>query len=115
MPVNRTYSFTGMLIVAVVMACLWPAPADAESPGDAWNRLMDAAREAYYAGRYGDGVRSAEEALEIARATLGERDERTLTSLNDLALLYQGQGRYGEAEPLLVQVLERRRETLGAN
>ena len=112
---SRTRSITGMLIVTVVMACLWPAPAGAESPADAWNRLMDAAREAYHAGRYGEGVRFAEEALEIVRTTLGERDERTLTTLNDLALLYQGQGRYGEAEPLLVQVLERRREVLGAD
>ena len=114
----QTCSSTGMLIATIVMAvmaCLWPAPAGAESPADAWNRLMESAGEAYHAGRYGEGVRFAEEALEIVRTNLGERDERTLTTLNNLALLYQGQGRYGEAEPLLVQVLERRRESLGAN
>jgi CHAT domain-containing protein/Flp pilus assembly protein TadD len=74
---------------------------------------MWSADKAYRAGAYGEGVRFAEEALEIARMAFGERDERTLTSLNNLAALYDNQGRYNEAEPLYVQALERRRESLG--
>jgi hypothetical protein len=83
---SRTCSITGMFTLMVVMACLWLTPASAESPGDAWNRLYGSTVEAYHAGRYGEGVRFAEEALDLARSAFGERDERTLTSLNNLVV-----------------------------
>ncbi len=37
---------------------------------------------------------------------LGQEHPSTLTSVNNLAVLYQAQGRYGEAEPLLKRALE---------
>ncbi len=43
----------------------------------------------------------AEQAYQLSRETSGERDPRTLTNLNNLAMLYFIQGRYGEAEPRL--------------
>jgi CHAT domain-containing protein/Flp pilus assembly protein TadD len=39
----------------------------------------------------------------------------TLTSINNLGLLYQSQGRYGEAEPLYKRCLQLREEVLGSN
>jgi CHAT domain-containing protein len=42
------------------------------------------------------------------------RHPDTLTSLANLASLYQDQKRYGEAEPLFREALQTRRETLGA-
>ena len=51
--------------------------------------------------------------LELARATHGPRHPDTLASMNNLAVLYQGQGRYGEAEPLLREALRLSREALG--
>jgi tetratricopeptide (TPR) repeat protein len=44
---------------------------------------------------------------------LGERHPQVAGSLNNLAYLYQSQGRYDEAEPLYRQALELRRELLG--
>ena len=67
----------------------------------------------YRAGRYGEAVELAEEALALRRSLLGERHPDVATSLNNLALLYSAQGRYGEAEPLLEEALGLRRELLG--
>jgi tetratricopeptide (TPR) repeat protein len=44
---------------------------------------------------------------------LGPRHPDTLTSLNNLAFVYQAVGRYGEAEPLYREALLTRREVLG--
>ena len=44
---------------------------------------------------------------------LGQEHPDTLTSVNNLAFLYQAQGRYGEAEPLLRRALEARERVLG--
>ena len=53
------------------------------------------------------------QALEIRKAELGDRHPDTAQGLNNLALLYDSQGRYGEAEPLYVQALEIRKAELG--
>jgi hypothetical protein len=45
---------------------------------------------------------------------LGSRHPETLTSLNNMAFLYNAQGRYGEAEPLYQEALQARRELLGS-
>ncbi|MCV6594896.1 MAG: tetratricopeptide repeat protein [Silicimonas sp.] len=54
------------------------------------------------------------DALEITRKTEGARDPNTARALNNLALLYDATGRYGEAEPLLREALDIDQETLGA-
>mmetsp|Transcript_3312 Transcript_3312/g.5090 ORF Transcript_3312/g.5090 Transcript_3312/m.5090 type:complete len:102 (-) Transcript_3312:93-398(-) len=51
--------------------------------------------------------------VEKQKATLGDDHPNTLTSMNDLALLYQDQGKYNAAEPLYVECLEKRKATLG--
>jgi tetratricopeptide (TPR) repeat protein/tRNA A-37 threonylcarbamoyl transferase component Bud32 len=60
----------------------------------------------------------AEKVLQRARATreqlLGHDDPDTLSTLNNLADLYQRLSRYDEAEALYKQVLEARRRTRGA-
>jgi tetratricopeptide (TPR) repeat protein len=53
------------------------------------------------------------QALAIRKARLGEQHPDTATSLNNLAGLYQAQGRYDEAEPLYQQALAIMRERLG--
>ena len=45
------------------------------------------------------------EALELTREVLGPRHPRTLAGLNNLAALYERQGRHGEAEPLYREAL----------
>jgi hypothetical protein len=44
---------------------------------------------------------------------LGARHPSTLSNRNNLAILYQSQGRYGEAEPLYQEALQASREVLG--
>merc|ERR1711957_765139 len=53
------------------------------------------------------------EALGVRRATFGNRHPDTLTSINNLALLWEAQGKLAEAEPLYVEALGVRRATLG--
>jgi len=44
---------------------------------------------------------------------LGEEHPNTLISMINLAVLYQSQGRYGDAEPLLTKAIEVERRVLG--
>jgi tetratricopeptide (TPR) repeat protein len=53
------------------------------------------------------------EALELRKRLLGDAHPSVASSLNSLALLYNSQGRYAEAEPLLQQALELRKRLLG--
>jgi len=53
--------------------------------------------------------------LSLSERDLGPEHPATLTALNNLAELYRMQGRYGEAEPLLVCALESSERTLGQN
>lgn len=52
-------------------------------------------------------------ALDLRRAELGEPNERTLQSVNNLASLYHEQGRYEDAESLFQKVIRIRTDTLG--
>jgi len=51
----------------------------------------------------------------MRREVLGDNHPDTLISMNNLAALYQSQGKYDEAEPLYVECLKLRREVLGDN
>ena len=44
----------------------------------------------------------------------GSRHQNTLLTMNSLALLYQSQSRYDQAEPLFQETLQLRREVLGS-
>ena len=54
----------------------------------------------YYEGKNADALTLALQAVERAEKDLGEEHPQTLAAVNNLALLYGAQGRYGEAEPL---------------
>ena len=51
--------------------------------------------------------------LSDLRAAKGSDDSETLVAINELAGMYQGQGRYAEAEPLFRESLERRHRIHG--
>ena len=54
-----------------------------------------------------------EEALRGCRETLGNRELSTLTSINNLGMLLQRQGKATKAAPLLEEVLQAKRALLG--
>jgi tetratricopeptide (TPR) repeat protein len=51
----------------------------------------------------------------LSQRLLGDNHPDVATSLNNLALLYDSQGRYEEAEPLFLQALAIAEQTLGEN
>ena len=53
------------------------------------------------------------EALEMRKKLLGEEHPDVAQSINNLAGLYYGQGRYSEAEPLYVEALAIAEKVLG--
>ena len=56
-----------------------------------------------------------EEALRGCRETLGDRGLNTLTSINNLGMLLQQQGKPTKAAPLLEEVLQAKRVGACAN
>ncbi len=77
------------------------------------NQLNQQVTELYQAGRYGEAIPLAAEALAITEQALGPDHPYTAASLNNLALLYRSQGRYPEAEPLYQRALAIREQALG--
>ncbi len=56
-------------------------------------------------GRYSEAEPYAKEALRLGTEEFGPNDPTTAVFLNNLAVLYQAQGHYAEAEPLLQRSL----------
>jgi len=101
----------GLLLVVVALACWWPLTAPTQDPR--WQALSAAGLKAYQQGRHPEAEKQFEAALEEAEG-FGSRDLRIATSLNNLAVLYKLQGRYREAEPLLLRALAIREQALGS-
>jgi len=64
-------------------------------------------------GLFPDAQRQMERAVDLRHRVLGEEHRDTLSSMADLAKLFWYQGKYGQAEPLFIKVLEAERRTLG--
>jgi len=75
-------------------ALLWTCAAQAQST--LWKTHDDAGTEAYQAGRYAEAEKQFKIALAEAEE-FGPSDLRLATSLNNLALLYDTQGKYDQA------------------
>ncbi|MDE5454137.1 tetratricopeptide repeat protein [Bradyrhizobium sp. CSA112] len=95
------------------MMVVSPSNAQWADVSQQWQSLNAQVSKAYQAGEYSKGIAPAEKALALARGAFGDRDPRTLNSLNSAAMLYNLQGRYDKAEPLFQEALEKRREVLG--
>jgi tetratricopeptide (TPR) repeat protein len=55
------------------------------------------------------------QALELRKRLLGQEHPDVASSLQNLANLYESQGKYAEAEPLFLQALEIAERLLGVN
>ncbi|MCP4347468.1 MAG: tetratricopeptide repeat protein, partial [Desulfobacterales bacterium] len=78
-----------------------------------WKLFNDMTVKAYHDGQYQTGIAFAEKAYQYALKQFGKKHPSTLTSMNNLALLYELQGRYGEAEPLCKAALQLSENVLG--
>ena len=67
----------------------------------------------YDSGQYEKSERWYRQSLDIRVEQLGYKDQRTLTSMNNLALVLRGQGKYKAAEEMHRQALELREKVLG--
>ncbi|MCB9838262.1 MAG: serine/threonine protein kinase [Phycisphaeraceae bacterium] len=60
----------------------------------------------FYEGEYDQGIRNAEEALDVMRDTLGEEDLVTLNTMSVLAMMHTWNNQLDQAEPLFLRALE---------
>ena len=97
------------LLVGISCLTLWPLVACSQSP---WETYNEAGSNAYEQGQYADAEKAWIAALEEAEK-FGPRDPRLATSLNNLAILYDAQGKYAETEPLYKRALAIAEKTLG--
>ena len=86
-----------LMVAMLVLAAPTGAAAQGAADVDALNKQVV---QLYGQGKYKEAAAIAEKALALAERVLGHEHPDTLQSVNNLAVLYQAQGRYGEAEPL---------------
>src|SRR5208337_5550168 len=70
-----------------------------------WKELNAQVEQLYQQGKFAEATPLAQESLRVAEATFGEQHPDVVTSLNNLASLYEAQGRYAEAEPFCKRAL----------
>ena len=101
---------TRWLLVGVLCLVLWPVQTLAQQA--TWEQHMRAGGAAYRQGNYAEAEKQWNAGLGVAEA-FGTQDPRYATSLNNLALLYRAQGRYGDAELLQKRDLAITEKALG--
>ncbi|MEE8199617.1 MAG: tetratricopeptide repeat protein, partial [Candidatus Acidoferrales bacterium] len=100
---------TRWLLVGLLCLALWTT---AHAQQTQWEKLIGGGMEAYERGRYAEAEKLWLAALKEAE-TFGGEDPRLATSLNNLAAIYDEQGKYAQAEPLYQRALAIREKTLG--
>ncbi len=80
--------------------------------GSPWETHMAAGDKAYQQGNYPEAEKQLVAALKEAEG-FGPQDPRLATTLNNLAALYQAQGKYAEAEPPFKRALAIFEQALG--
>ena len=98
------------LLATVLCLFLWPAAASAQETR--WDNLNKAAIKAYKQADYAEAEKLAKLALREA-GKFGGKDPRFAISLNNLALAYDAQGKYAQAEPLYLRALAIWEKALG--
>ncbi|UBF25366.1 tetratricopeptide repeat protein [Kovacikia minuta CCNUW1] len=95
---------------------------DAESPllASLYVQLGKLYGDRLKAGTFADYAQEQDLAIQAYQKAIALQETQDLqtklaTSLNELALLYQSQGRYGDAEPLFLRALEIDEQQLGVN
>ncbi len=89
-----------LAVLFVVLLFSWPGTAAAQP--DALTRAFQQYQVLEKQGRYAEAERFARKALELGEQEFGPEHPTAAIFLNNLALLYWGQARYADAEPLLM-------------
>ncbi len=101
------------LTTSLLPLLLTAPPVFAQGAGIEWDTLNQEVIELYRTGKYDRAVVVAKKALEVAEKNVGPNHPDVATSLNNLALLYNTQGKNAEAEPLHKRSLAIREKALG--
>ncbi len=101
---------TRWLLGGLLCLGLWPMVA-ASAQETRWDSIMADAAKAYQQADYAEAEKLLLAALKEAEK-FGDQDPRLATSLNNLAVLYFGQSKYAQAEPLYQRALAIREKTL---
>jgi len=96
----------GLLALLALQATL------ARAQAGSWERDMEAGAEAYQQGRFAEAERFLQAAVKAAEG-FGPDDQRLYRSLNKLALAYNAQRKYAEAERSVKRALGIVEKTLG--
>ena len=98
------------LVAGALCLILWPAVSCTQDVR--WEKMMSLGEKALQEGRLARAEKYFLEALSEAE-NRGASEEHLAASLNNLAGLYQAQGKYAEAEPLYQRSLGIREKALG--
>jgi Flp pilus assembly protein TadD len=77
---------------------LFSAAASSYTQGVEWGTLNDEVQSLYQKGQYERAVVVTKKALEVAEKAVGPNHPDVATSLNNLAVLYDIQGQYAQAD-----------------
>ncbi len=93
-----------LLLLTILVALLLGTTAKAEDADPA--KLNAEVIRLYKAGKYAEAILHAERLLKLSETALGPDHPDVATPLNNLAALYESQGRYGAAKPLYQRSLK---------
>lgn len=96
--------------LALALFAFAPEPAAAQRTD--WDKSIEAGTKAYRQGRYAEAEKQLQAALKEAEK-FAPNDPRLAATLNDLGLLDQAEGKYGQAETLFKRSLATRERVLG--
>ncbi len=96
---SRSYLTCARLLICVLLAPLGLAPVFCAQE-DRWKELRARARALDATGKYSEAISTAREGVDVAEITFGAEYLHLALSQTILAILYEKQDRYAEAEPL---------------
>lgn len=105
-PNSTTVRSSALLLPLLLCAC---------GHEKAWNRKSEASIDLYEKGLYAQALAPADDSLRLALEHFGEKDVRTVYSLDHLGKIYLRMGRLKDAEPLFERTVRINKEILGAD
>src|SRR5262245_50507918 len=109
-----TRRFRVAVTAIIALALLWSVSA-VPALADELSDLNARVSALYKAGKYTEAAAVGQRYVELAKALHGDHDPKYADALNWLAMAYEMQGRYADAEPLYKRALGMREKALPAD